>query len=187
MLWANRPDSSIVLDHEGMTLLKDVLRLKPLQGIRIDHQDLQLQYSVNHGGKQSVSKEDLRTLAYHIRHDNKDIFFFELTFPDIFFDLNPEESKDVNILFLEVSMAPELMKDLIDFNLHFGGSAETVLTKVKSSADCVGQGMESDPPLEVVKASWQTFVNGKLELSSDDSVPKYFFENAGIPVFSQIN
>ena len=156
-----------------MAILKDVLKIKPLQGIVIDPDDVDLQYSFNHSGKSFA--EDLKVVVYQIRHDNRDVFFFELTFAEIPLDSGEERSdKNVENVFLEVSFAPELLRDLLDFNLQ----SSVVLTRIDQV---------TSEPIRVQKVSWQTWTDGKLALSSDETTPKYFFDGLGVPIFGQLN
>ena len=140
--------------------------------------DVTMEYSINHGGRQQVN--NLRAVAYTIRVDNRDCIFFDVTFDTEDFSAGPDgegksASRDMNDVLLEVSFAPEALADL----------QEHVLTPTVKAKDPCHTGLEDNMP-DVSLASWKTFIDGKLVLSSEEDVQRYFFEGAGVPIISLV-
>ena len=189
--WSSK-DECLVLDNDGMSTLKEVLKSKPLPPYEIDEDDVELECAINNHGKDFV--ENLKVYAYHIRLDNKDTWFFELKFKPIFFGEKLEstpggrpDEKGVNSLMFEASFRPELFLDLSDFAVPLAPNVPP-LTKIEKVASKFDKVAGFVGPLDVLGKSWHTKVDGKIVLCNDDLNPKYFFQDgAGVPVFCQIN
>ncbi len=157
---------------------------RPLTTIPLEvGEDISLSISVNHG---SLRKPDaLAAEAIHVRVDNRDIFYFLLRFDEV--SVSPPAPEDEGgdreaSAYVKVALAPELLRDLLDFNLRPGGGR-----KLESEDDLMDS---PDPnvllPASAAVRSWRSRSGEKESPSNIGSAvdsPRYFFEGMGLPVF----
>lgn len=168
-------------------MLKQILLTKTLPVVRVDPDDVSVEYSVDRDVKRPL--EDVSVTIYPARIDNRDVFYIDLTFAAIDLSLSDEGNKGFEAnsrqIYFEARFAPELFKDLRD------GALLLDHTEPLSFQDFARppRSLVGAPPTSVDMSvlSFRTIVNGKRVLDHKDGVPKFFFADGEIPIIAQIN